>query len=212
MAKKGGPDPPEAPPGPGAPPGSLGHRDSRRRQIILTIPSVESLVSLIRSFLRLFCWKKPFSVLSVPPYGGVSCARPRMGKNPIFRGPCDRLSHGAQNREIFPISVECQKHHREKDPFVLLHSRKKMVAELEEAKFQDIALLLSYRTIVSDGNLCGLETREGPWARDPPEAPPRGGGITSTTLTLFGPPFFLISSRFSRGKSGYRKKGGFFRH
>ena len=42
--------------------------------------------------------------------------------------------------------------------------------------------------------------------------PPQGGGITSTTLTLFGPPKNGISSRFSRGKSGYRKKGGFFRH
>ena len=55
---------------------------------------------------------------------------------------------------------------------------------------------------VSDGNLCGLETREGPWARTPPSSPPRGGGIISTTLTLFGPPFYSISSRFSRGKSG----------
>ena len=44
----------------------------------------------------------------------------------------------------------------------------------------------SYRTIVSDGNLCGPENREGPQALGPPEAPPRGGGITSTTLTLFG--------------------------
>ena len=34
-------DPPEAPPGTGGPPGSLGHRDSRRRQIILLVPSVE---------------------------------------------------------------------------------------------------------------------------------------------------------------------------
>ena len=47
---------------------------------------------------------------------------------------------------------------------------------------------------------------------DPPEAPPGPPGIISTTLTLFGPPEKQISSRFSRGKSGYRKKGGFFRH
>ena len=42
--------------------------------------------------------------------------------------------------------------------------------------------------------------------------PSQGGGITSTTLTLFGGPKNAISSRFSRGKSGGRKKGGFFRH
>ena len=41
--------------------------------------------------------------------------------------------------------------------------------------------------------------------------PPRGGGgITSTTLTLFGPPKNPISSGFSRGNLGGKKTRRFF--
>jgi len=47
---------------------------------------------------------------------------------------------------------------------------------------------------------------------DPPQIGPTPPGIISTTLTLLGPPENPISSRFSRGKSGFSKNGGFFRH
>ena len=58
-------------------------------------------------------------------------------------------------------------------------------------RLQDYIVANSYRTIVSDGNLCGLETREGPWARDPPEAPPRGGGYYIDDPDPFWTPVFM---------------------
>ena len=114
--KKGGPDPPEFPPGPGAPPGSLGKRDSRRRQNVLLVIELLSLVctSLAPFFLFLRKQKKLYDVR--PPYGGASGILPKMGKNPIFRAPCDRLSHGPQNWDFFPIADPRKKFPRKMEP------------------------------------------------------------------------------------------------
>ena len=149
----------------------------------------------------------------MPRFTGVLLARCRqLGKNPNFRGPCDRLSHRAKNRDFFPMAEERHSSPREKGEYLLLHLSQQTSRDRCRRRYSRTLTLGTNRTIVSDGNLCGPENREGPQPRDPPEAPPGPPGIISTTLTLFGPPKNRISSRFSRGKSGGRKKGGFFRH
>ena len=100
--KKGGFDPP----GRGAPPGSPGKRDSRRRQTVLLV-NVLNDASYLVVLILLFLLPAGNILYGLARLTGVLLARCRqLGKNPNFRGPCDRLSHRAKNRRFFPNGGE----------------------------------------------------------------------------------------------------------
>ena len=65
------------------------------------------------SLYRLFLVRQQRKSTTLSSLTGVLLARcRRWGKNPHFRGPCDRLSHRAKIGDFFPKSETCQRHHR----------------------------------------------------------------------------------------------------
>ena len=87
------------------------------------------------------------------------------GKKSQFWGPCDSLSHGALKMGFFPnVRYRARNTPVRRGP---LHPTFAAAKDPERVMNYRTHTRLSYSSLselsVSDGSLCGLENREGPW-------------------------------------------------
>ena len=148
------------------------------------------MIKSIRASNSLLCYPAP-PLSRDPSYEGASCAIPRMGKNPIFRAPCDRLSHGPQNWDFFPMSVTCQNFPRKMDPGIV-EEQDFSVPRCKKLIIKSINSTLGIlRTICLRRESLWPGDPGGPLGPGPPRGPPQGGGYYIDDPDPFWAPVFL---------------------